>query len=179
MQHLELMAVIVTIVSVYLLLSNTKLRLDNTLSEHAARSKKLSRNFAIAEISIAVLYFLYITFWLAPTYSLSWIIIVIAYLGSIGFIVAALYPLNNKANEVFHNTGAYALGISVLLLMPVLVSISNSPLSYIVVVFSLLMLGLFIYGLTESEFHKKYILIFQTSYFAMFHVSLLLITYTQ
>lgn len=145
-----------------------------SISLHTAKTKKAILLLAFMSPLTMGLYMLFVIKWMAPTYHLSTLFILLNVIADTGYILAAWVPSIKGTRELIHNIltgGASVLAIAITYILAHSASIAALPRS-INAVSTILMILIIGYLVINKSAWKNY-LNYQIVYFLAFNIGLL------
>ncbi len=179
MKHLLLLAAVVLWTGLGFLIKRWPQNISKTFSQHAAAQRESILYYAVLFSIVLPLMALYVVNWLIPTFNLSWTFTVFIWLAIVTQFVVVLIPETKGWRYFTHRFLAFW---GAFFLLPTLyflaanqgVSIAGRYASGVSLV---IMTGIFA-TLVASKAEHQYFLILQGSFFALYFISLLTVTYT-
>lgn len=149
-----------------------------TISKHAVSSVKTSLVFATAMITIGVLFYWWLLWWLKPHLALSAAFTVVGSLTTTCQIAIGLFPDTHGWVQQVHRLTAYSMAV-LFLPLAVLITLSSQLLPAVQILCALLVLYMFtsFFVIVIMRKVRKYYLFFQTMYIVAFDVIILLAAY--
>ena len=177
---LGIISIVANWVCLSVLLTRIKKGASFSISQHAVASKRTYLTMAVIETVLLMLFSIFIIGWFSPHLQLPTIFTVIVLLAALGLVLAAWIPDETGIKHTIHELCAYgAFSLFIPATTILLVAPSASPATHIVA--GVAMMYMVFNALTFSliEKVKRYHLYFQVLYMALFHVVILLATYTK
>ena len=178
MKHLLLLATVILWSGLGFLIKRWPQNISKTFSQHAAAQRESIFYYAILFCIVLPLTALYVVNWLIPTFHLSWTFTVFIWLAIITQFIVVLIP---ETKGWRYSTHRFLAFWGALFLLPTLylltanqgVSIagrytSATSLAIMIAIFATLVI---------NKAEHKYFLILQGSFFALYFVALLAVTY--
>jgi len=150
-----------------------------TISQHAAKSRRFHIVYGLFEIAIASMFALFMFDWFIPYFGFGfWFEILIA-AGIVGIVAAAIIPARSGWRGVMHSAAAYGMAIT-LLATTALIALSpavNAVAKLVAAAAITYMLVGWILLICYSKWSRRHMLLFQSVYFAAFHLTILAASY--
>ena len=153
---------------------------DRTMSfsVHAARTKSGRIYYFLLFAAALPLFYVFIIKWFVPALHLPASFTYLATVGVLGQVVAMMVPALPGRKGRIHNTGAYLMGF-MMIPLSILICFADASLFVrliaLLAVFYMLTVTVLFVAVKRSYSHYLY---FQATYIALFHVVILLGTYT-
>ncbi len=149
-----------------------------SISLHAAASKKTFILLAVLSPISMTLFIVFIIKWMAPTFNLSPVFVILSVVADVGYILAAWVPALEGRRGRLHDILAYGAS---LLLIPTAFILANSPNiatgSRLVNAVSVLTMLVILCVMVWHKPAKTKYLYYQIAYFLAFDISLLTAAY--
>lgn len=147
---------------------------QKSISLHTATSKSTILLLGVLSPISMILFMVFTTYWLTPTFNLPLLFIVLSILSFTGYILAAWFPAVGGISGKLHDIFAYGASI---LLFPIAYILAASPsiasfARVMNMLACLVMVGSFALLLWHKPARKNY-LYYQVVYFLIFDISLL------
>lgn len=173
MANLAILAIIIYWVGLFIIFKKWGVLKSSPISDHVARGKSRLTWLLFGGVYTLLMSF-FLWFWLLPKYNAVFIDYAALFLGIAGLVGTLIVPRKDKSTSL-HDRFADVLGVCLLSLFGHLVSMMET--SGYKLLFSVLFVISLIVGVFLVVRHTKRYLYFQTSYYAFFHLYILLMTY--
>lgn len=180
MKSLGIFAIMLMLLSSGLIVIKTGFLKHETISKHVVLARKRHIFiYSLAEITMAITYSMFITFWFAPEYNLPPFFTVVTNVGLSGLVLAALVPHKEGIRDRIHYFGSYLMAWAMflsLLFLPFSDVIADY-LNPIIIVSIIGMATLIALGIFAPNRIKSWALYHQIAFFMIYYVSILSVTY--
>lgn len=180
-KHLGLVCIVLVWVSTYALLRRHSSEPHKSISSHAAKNKTFYTLFGMAELAITVLFGVFLFGWFIPHLQLGAAFKVVAAIGLISTVIAAIIPERPGWQHTAHGTAAYTMATTLALSNVLLL---NSPVIGVnaKIVFAISLAGMLCIAILSAQGKKgilgSHVLALQLLYYLMYHIAMLTATYT-
>lgn len=181
-KNLIIIVSLIVTVGLYLIIRLWPYGINHTFSQHIARHKLAIVYYILLFLLILPLLLTYTFKWFIPTFKpSSWFGLFII-LASVSHFTCTLVPETGRTKTIVHQTLAY---LSANCLLPATLLIiftpSISSIGRLVATFTSLVMAIiiviFVRAYIKNKGQHKYLLVLQGSYFALFFMTLLVVTY--